>query len=496
MERDNQHPEYKPYRKRTIAIITKGLSFFIIAGFFINGLWFFWDSFRKILVQEIFLLLLYLFTLFINYIVNKKEWELEALRLYSAAGIATGMFFIFSTGDDYLFVGLIILALFSLISIFSLNRRESALWNILCLIAGAAALYLRYSYSPVHTGYSRNDLIQISLFMLLMSSLLLFLGYSTEGIVKEYINRLWQQSKKMELLLGREKTLRDKYQLVFSMIPDILIMIDRSGRIYDVNRTMVHYTGLSRETLTARNVLDFLPGVDGEFLETTTSRVSGGRIQDGLEVIVSGREEDRTFEISLSSLYEESGEERFLILARDITERKKTELSERSRAEELYIRSITDPLTGLSNRLKLDDFLKGEINKSVRYGSPFSLIICDIDHFKMVNDTYGHSTGDRVLKNLAALLKESVRNTDLSGRWGGEEFLVICPETELEDGYSLAEKIRLAVREMSVPREEKISLSFGVTQFREGDDMEGLLARADKALYRAKETGRDRTVRL
>ena len=497
MDKPTQDIDYKPYRKTSMDIITRGLSFFILAGFLINGFWFFWDSFRKILVQEFYLLLLFFFSVLINRIIRRKGWELGALRLYTAAGIATGMFFVFTVGDEYLFVGMIILTLFALISIFSLNRRESMLWSLLCFAGGMVSLYLRYIASPVNSRYGADDLIQIYLFMSLMSSLLLFLGYSTEGIIKDYIRQIRMQSVRVENLLAREKGLNDKYQSVFSLIPDLLVIFDREGRIYDGNRIMRQYAGLSEEELITRNLLEFLPRVKKDELTEKTDSLAGENVLEGLEVQVAGLVgDDRLFEASMSCVMDESGERRFIALARDITERKKMELTARSRAEELYKLSITDALTGLNNRLRLDDFLSSEIDKAVRYGSVFSIMLCDIDRFKLVNDSYGHSTGDRVLIRLADLLRDSMRRTDLAGRWGGEEFLIICPETAGEDALSLAEKIRLSAREMDLPKEERITLSFGVTQFREGDDMDTIMTRVDKALYRAKDTGRDRSVRI
>jgi len=151
-----------------------------------------------------------------------------------------------------------------------------------------------------------------------------------------------------------------------------------------------------------------------------------------------------------------------------------------------------DPLTGLDNRYSYQHAMESEMNKANRYGHGFSLIILDIDFFKSVNDAHGHKTGDRVLIELAGILKSSVRNTDHLARIGGEEFAIIAPFTGLEDAKSLAEKIRLNVKEYVFPGAGFLTVSMGAAEFKESDDSDKLFNRADAALYAAKEAGRDR----
>lgn len=151
-----------------------------------------------------------------------------------------------------------------------------------------------------------------------------------------------------------------------------------------------------------------------------------------------------------------------------------------------------DPLTGLNNRYSYQLAMDFEMNKANRYGHGFSLIILDIDFFKSVNDAHGHKTGDRVLIELAGILKSSIRNTDHLARIGGEEFAVIAPFADLDDAKSLAEKIRMNVKEYIFPEAGFLTVSLGAAEFRENDDSDKLFNRADAALYAAKEAGRDR----
>ena len=164
--------------------------------------------------------------------------------------------------------------------------------------------------------------------------------------------------------------------------------------------------------------------------------------------------------------------------------------------EELERLSITDKLTGLYNRAKLDSVLNKEFEKATRYNDIFSVIIMDIDFFKSVNDNFGHQIGDDVLKESAKILSSCIRTSDTLGRWGGEEFLIICPNSKQEDAIKLANRINIAIKQhtfLTYPR--KVTMSLGVASycsiFKKAED---IVASADIALYKAKQAGRDRVV--
>ncbi|MEM0911374.1 MAG: GGDEF domain-containing protein [Pseudomonadota bacterium] len=156
-----------------------------------------------------------------------------------------------------------------------------------------------------------------------------------------------------------------------------------------------------------------------------------------------------------------------------------------------------DELTGVNNRRFLMQRIDEETKRSERKGTAYSVCLLDIDFFKKVNDTHGHLAGDEVLKNTAqALVKES-RSIDCFGRYGGEEFLMILPETSLEGAIHKAEKMRKLVKDLSfsqLPEDKSISISIGVTSYRPGESIKETLARADDALYKAKEDGRNKVV--
>lgn len=164
-------------------------------------------------------------------------------------------------------------------------------------------------------------------------------------------------------------------------------------------------------------------------------------------------------------------------------------LNAKDELEGLY---ITDRLTGVYNRVKIDEIIDIELSKKRRYDVSFSIILIDIDHFKKINDTYGHIIGDNILKEFASILKSNIRNSDFVGRWGGEEFIVISTYTEKKSAISIAEHLRAKIKGHNFSSVHNISASFGITVSNSKDNIESIIDRADKALYEAKNSGRDR----
>ena len=147
----------------------------------------------------------------------------------------------------------------------------------------------------------------------------------------------------------------------------------------------------------------------------------------------------------------------------------------------------TDPLTGLRNRRALDEAIQSRLAMLERYGNSFAIVVFDVDHFKQVNDEQGHLEGDRILQDVAGVLDFAVRDTDLVTRFGGEEFVVVMPETDLPGASIFAERTRARIEERLT-----VTVSGGVTAAWPGDDPRRLLSRADEAMYAAKEAGRNR----
>ena len=163
--------------------------------------------------------------------------------------------------------------------------------------------------------------------------------------------------------------------------------------------------------------------------------------------------------------------------------------------ESLKEAALHDPLTGMGNRRYLMERLKAEAERALRKDSPFSLVILDVDHFKLVNDTYGHEVGDQLLCEIARVIPSSMRDYDICGRWGGEEFLLIFPETSAETAAPIAERVREAIKQITLPSlagKHPISASLGMTTYLPGERYDDAISRADDAMYCAKQSGRDR----
>jgi len=228
-----------------------------------------------------------------------------------------------------------------------------------------------------------------------------------------------------------------------------------------------------------------------EFVQVTKDHVN--EVKSSLKSM-DQKDEDRLFYDEIESLRRQNKH----------LEKKAKQTEEKVREQartiaELRSKVRIDGLTGLLNRHALESDLRKELSKIKRYKYPLCLIMCDIDHFKEVNDNYGHSIGDKVLKNLANIWKKSVRETDSVYRYGGEEFIIITPHTTKEDGLKLAERLRKrasSYRFVVAPPADYITItvSLGVSEAKPNDTVLDAINRVDKALYMAKEQGRNRSI--
>ena len=163
-------------------------------------------------------------------------------------------------------------------------------------------------------------------------------------------------------------------------------------------------------------------------------------------------------------------------------------------SRELLRLSVTDTLTGVYNRAKFDIELSSWVDVCLKDGHPLSLAIFDIDCFKNVNDNYGHMAGDSILLNVTSTIKSSIRNTDVFARWGGDEFVILLPNTDAKQAFEITERIRISIQNSKYNDIENVTCSFGLVSLQKGDNTESLLQRADKYLYRAKKMGKNTVV--
>jgi polar amino acid transport system substrate-binding protein len=158
--------------------------------------------------------------------------------------------------------------------------------------------------------------------------------------------------------------------------------------------------------------------------------------------------------------------------------------------------STTDPVTGVNNRRRVDEFLDEQLDRARRYQRPFSIIMVDIDGFRQINDSLGHHNGDKILLSFAAVLDNRSRTSDLVGRWAGEEFLIICPETGMEGALSKVDNLRGVIANCVFGVDSRITASYGITQFEPEDTIRTMIHRAENALSQAKAQGKDQVATL
>ena len=195
--------------------------------------------------------------------------------------------------------------------------------------------------------------------------------------------------------------------------------------------------------------------------------------------------EPKAFTVQLNKL--SSDIDHYVVTLTDITEIK-------LQSQQYYFNATHDALTRIYNRSFYLDKIQNELQKAKRYNSNFSVILFDIDHFKKFNDTYGHLKGDEVLVEVAQTVKQSIRSSDILARWGGEEFIILLPETTLDKAELLAENLRKRVSQIAIEGIGQVTASFGVAQFQPQDSDDTLIQRADEALYDAKSAGRNRVI--
>jgi len=279
--------------------------------------------------------------------------------------------------------------------------------------------------------------------------------------------------------------------VVVEEMEDAVVVLDRRGRIVDVNRSARDRLGL--------RLLGPVPVKLGAAWSSVRRQLGepGVPMSERVDLPVSGGSVS-TFEVSVTLLGPQGGRDRTVLVLRDITRQVTMENDLRAATAALAVLANTDDLTGLANRRRLVERLKEEVERSRRYGRPLSLILLDLDHFKGVNDACGHAAGDEVLRVTARAMESVCRDLDVPGRMGGEEFAVILPETDAAGARTLADRLRLEIaRCLHSPEGHEpfqVTASLGVATLDPESDrgVEALMQAADEAMYRAKDQGRNR----
>jgi len=309
------------------------------------------------------------------------------------------------------------------------------------------------------------------------------------------IDRVLEKQRLVAAKREAEQALREserRYRFLYERSPAMNLIIGADGTVKDANTAMLQVLGYSREETVGRPVLDFVPSETRQRVTVALQRSLSGRAAEGVEVDVCGKDgELHTILFCPGQVVTCEGEEPggILVTGTDITERKRSE-------ERLAYMATHDLLTGLPNRMLLTDRLVLEMARAGRSQKRLALLLLDLDQFKRVNDSLGHTVGDKLLQAVADRLKETLRKSDTVGRVGGDEFVILSPDlTEEEDEARVAVRVLNALRRPLFfdGRELLVTTSVGVAVYPDdGRDGDTLMRNADVALYAAKGKGRDR----
>jgi len=313
--------------------------------------------------------------------------------------------------------------------------------------------------------------------------------------VKEAEQILQRGKEELEKLVSeRTAELRESAELlglITSSAHDAIVMVDGSGALTYWNEAADKIFGYTREEVMGRNFLALIVPPQSRYREQyetglkQLAAAESGNVGEAVELGIVRKDGSECFvELSLSAV-QIRGRRHGIGIARDITDRKRAD-------EKLKLQATTDVLTGIANRRLFNSFLETEMRRAARHHLPLAVMLVDIDHFKQINDAYGHQVGDGVLVELTRLVSRKIREHDFFARWGGEEFVILSPNCDAKSMRLLAEKLRSVVEVHAFPGISRVTCSFGLTEYGIGESAENFIGRADAALYRAKENGRNR----
>lgn len=289
--------------------------------------------------------------------------------------------------------------------------------------------------------------------------------------------------------MNKDFKIFDSLKFALDSVNSFVYIKDKESRYIYANKHTLELFGVSSEELFLSSDDRFFPEDVVKVLKKIDLVVLSGKKTENEIVVVQGGEKKIYHEVKTPIYSDENPDEIIALLgiSTDITHQKKI--------EELALRlARTDELTKIANRYELNDIYKKEFLRYRRFKRPFSVIMFDLDFFKKVNDQHGHLIGDKCLVAVTEVVNENVRTIDTFGRWGGDEFLLICPETELSEATNIAEKLRKIIAENESGEITQITASFGVSTICEKDTVDSISKRADQALYAAKIAGRNKVV--
>jgi len=349
------------------------------------------------------------------------------------------------------------------------------------------AIFTMYGVGFVLALLSVLSIVMIFLFSALSLSLPLldiFMALYTMvigGVITAIAGYMIEKSKR-KLFLSKLKS--DEFKYLIDNSHDMIAIYDiDSYKFLYANKTILESNNYTSKTILTKTITEVHPEITEDMIAHLFEKLdTKGQVKEVIRLKKTNGDYYYVHTMLQYGFYE--SKKVVINLSSDVTELKHAELKIKEMAEK-------DPLTGLYNRNKLDEFSSMLINQFARYKKSFSLIVCDVDYFKDVNDTYGHLEGDKVLKKIAKIIQNCVRESDAVARWGGEEFAILLSNTSLNEGIEVAKKINLAVASYNFGKVGHVYISCGVSMFVEGDTQLTLFNRVDSALYEAKNNGRN-----
>jgi len=303
-------------------------------------------------------------------------------------------------------------------------------------------------------------------------------------------------------MLGTVQDITERYKTskelefqskLLNSVTDSIFVHDLEGNLIYVNEAAYATRGYTRDELLQMRLQELsysdTKSADNLFEENMiNAKGQLSRNEKAVIEVAHKTKDGKVIPIEITCrLIHDNGKNYIISIARDISMIKVMN-------ENLKKMATTDNLTGIYNRHKFEEIFKTEIERVLRYESPLSMIMVDIDHFKRVNDTFGHDVGDYVLKSVVDTVKRNIRQIDIFVRWGGEEFIILCPQTDSLSAKTLADKLRNAIEKTTLEKVGNITCSFGVTSYVKKESENSFIKRLDCALYRAKDEGRNRVV--
>lgn len=281
--------------------------------------------------------------------------------------------------------------------------------------------------------------------------------------------------------------LADSYNKIrkSSNIIDNYIMIsktDANGGILEISKKFTEITGYTQDEILGKKLTILKhPETTEDVHQNLWQTISSGKVWHNEMQDVNKAGKSFWIDLVITPEFNEKNQiQGYTAIAQDITDKKVIEKM-----------LITDPLTKLFNRRKIEEVLESEVLRYIRYTISFSILFIDIDKFKHINDTYGHNIGDTVLQEVSSILHTNSRPTDYVGRWGGEEFIIVASQTDMKEAYKYAEVLRKKIESHSFENVPVVTISCGVNEYKSNQPIKDFLSQADEALYQAKESGRN-----